>query len=467
MNPEDAVPIPAATHLQGAISPHPDAFPIPTELPTSRELDVFKDRTIMISDDLGIGSRLRKILEDLIQDGGGKITTSVGNADIYVCHWRSGPDYVFASQAGMDVGNLSWLYYLITHNEWTSPLRRLLHYPLPEDGIPGFENYRITLSNYGGEARNYLENLVIAAGGQFTKSMTQDNTHLITARQSSEKCAAAMEWDIEMVNHLWLEESYAKCRLQKLTDPRYTHFPPRTNLGEIIGQTQFDPNVIKSLYFPKDPTPSPKDSNPLRPVMHEKGSNTSNSQQSSVDIVMGGQDDINMEDPEERTAVRPKSAAKPRPVSKATAAGQVSTPIAHRRISAGKENGTPSSTGSRSAKDKALSRLHNLAPDIALYEKEKKRKGPVWGGERAANKIEREKSLERSSSPVDSNFEDDYSDDEGPTVKRTKTGSGLPPVEMRLLITGYKGWLDNIVKEDAEKVRVAGPEVELLSNTTI
>jgi hypothetical protein len=108
-----------------------------------------------------------------------------------------------------------------------------------------------------------------------------------------------------------------------------------------------------------------------------------------------------------------------------------------------------------------------LAPDIALYEKEKKRKGPVWGGERAANKIEREKSLERSSSPVDSNFEDDYSDDEGPTVKRTKTGSGLPPVEMRLLITGYKGWLDNIVKEDAEKVRVAGPEVELLSNTTI
>jgi len=33
--------------------------------------------------------------------------------------------------------------------------------------------------------------------------------------------------------------------------------------------------------------------------------------------------------------------------------------------------------------------------------------------------------------------------------KRMRTG--LPPVEIRLLITGYKGWLDDINKEDIEK----------------
>ena len=426
---------------------------MPTNSPESRHLDVFNDKTVMLSDDLAIGNRLRKIIEDLIQDGGGRITDSVHSADIYICHWRSGRDYVFASRAGIDVGNLSWLYHLITHNEWTSPLRMLLHYPLPEDGIPGFKDFRITLSNYGGEARIYLENLVIAAGGEFTKSMKQDNTHLITARQSSEKCAAAMEWNIEMVNHLWLEESYAKCQLQKLTDPRYLHFPPRTNLGEVIGQTQLNPAIIESLYFPRDPTPSPNDPKPLRrPAMREKDRNTSNSQQSSEDANKGEQD-IDMKDVEEhRLAVRPRSAPRARSSSKTAAATQIATPVANRRVSAGKENGTPSSTGSRSAKEKALSKLHDLAPDIALYEKERKRKGHVWGGDRAANKMEVERSLERSSSPDNINEQDDSSDEEVPKPKRTKTGAGLPPVEIRLLITGYKGWLNNPAKEDRDKV---------------
>lgn len=40
----------------------------------------------------------------------------------------------------------------------------------------------ITVSNYGGEARLYLENLIEAAGARFTKSMKAENTHLITAR---------------------------------------------------------------------------------------------------------------------------------------------------------------------------------------------------------------------------------------------------------------------------------------------
>lgn len=330
----------------------------------------------------------------------------------------------------------------------------LLHYPLPENGIPGFEDFRITLSNYGGEARIYLENLVVAAGGEFTKSMKPDNTHLITARRSSEKCGAASEWNIEMVNHLWLEESYAKCTLQTISDPRYTHFPPRTNLGEVIGRTQLDPVIMESFYYPRDPTPSPGDPKPLRrPIMREKDRNMSNSRQSSGSGAVG-EDDIDMEDNEEQhLPARPKTASKPRRSSKAPSAGQIATPIASRRVSAGKENGTPSSTGSRGAKDRALSRLHDLAPDIALYEKERKRKGPVWGGERAANKIEKEKSLERNSSPDDLADQEDYSEEEVPKPnKRTKTGSGLPPVEIRLLITGYKGWLGNVTKEDAGKV---------------
>jgi hypothetical protein len=408
----------------------------------------------MLSEDLDINSRLRKIIEDLIEGGGGSITSTCHQADIFVCHWREGRDYVLASRAGKDVGNLSWLYHLITHNEWTSPMRRLLHYPLPRNGIPGFKGLRITLSNYGGEARIYLENLVTAAGGEFTKSMKQDNTHLITARKNSEKCTAAEEWNIEMINHLWIEESYAKCKIQKLTDPRYTHFPPRTNLGEVIGTTQFDPEILERIYFPRDPTPSPDDPQPTkRPAMREKDRNSASSQKSGEDVVMGGVDNEDEEDP----APKPKKATARR--SKNSGLSDVSTP-ASRRISAGKENDTPSSTNSRCAKDKALNNIHGMAPDIALYEKERKRKGAVWGGERAANKIEKEKSAERSSSPAVDVEENDYSESERAKKRaKTKPGpkaglkSGLPPAEIRLLITGYKGWIGNIQKEETEKVR--------------
>ena len=414
----------------------------------------------MISEDLNLGSRLRGIIEDLITGGEGHITNSVHNADIYVCHYREGRDYVFASRANIDVGNLSWLYHLITHNEWTSPFRRLLHYPIPKNGIEGFGDFRITLSNYGGEARIYLENLVLAAGGEFTKSMKQDNTHLITARKSSEKCQAAEEWNINMVNHLWLEESYAKCQVQTLTDPRYNHFPPRTNLGEIIGQTQLDTDVLRLLYFPQDPTPSPSDPKTLRkPVVRKPDLNTSGETET---------DEEEEELPKKKTTkpiLQPRPRGRPSGVSQGSTpiSRRVSTPVSH-KTSFGKENETPSST--RSAKDKALSKLHDLAPDIALYERENKRKGHVWGGDRAANQVEKSKAAERSSSPADVDDDGDVVMETRP-AKKQRTMQGLPPVDIRLLITGYKQWYNNLAKEDSEKVSLSNDLSLKLTNITI
>ncbi|TVY27375.1 BRCT-containing protein [Lachnellula hyalina] len=448
MKPEDTLAIPDSDRLLGASSPHPDTLPISTV--DLRHLDVFRNKKVMISKDLEINGRHLKVLEDLIVNGDGSITNSVHNADMFICHWREGRDYTFASRAGIDVGNLSWLYHLITHNEWTSPLRRLLHYPIPREGIPGFEKFRITLSNYGGEARTYLENLVNVSGAEFTKSMKQDNTHLITARKSSEKCDAAEDWNIDMVNHLWIEESYAKCEVQKLSNPRYNHFPPRTNLGEIIGQTQFDPAVLESRYFPRDPTPSPSDPKPLRrPVMHEKDRN-----QPSLKI---SEDDEEEEEKKERRPAKAKKTAATRPRSKSTTA-LVSTPAPNRRISAEKENDTPSST--RSAKDKARANIHGLSADIALYEKEKKRKGPIWGGERAANNIDKQKSLKRrSSSPANLASEgEEFSEEEDTrTPKRQRTSkpaNTLPPIGIRLLVTSYQGWIGNTNKEDADRKKL-------------
>ncbi|KHJ33684.1 putative brct domain-containing protein [Erysiphe necator] len=447
-NPEDELPMPHCDRVKGATSPRPASMLIPTDSP-SRRLTVFDKKKVMISDDLDLSQRSLKVIEDLIKGSGGLITSNVRNADIFVCHWRDGNDYRYASKAGINVGNLSWLYHLITHNVWTSPLRRLLHYPLPKNGIPGFEKFRITLSNYGGEARTYLENLVIAAGAEFTKSMKQDNTHLITARKNSEKCQAAQEWGIEMINHLWIEESYARCEVQRLTDSRYTHFPPRTNLGEIIGQTQFDVETLERLYYPQDPSPSSENSecseNPSSIL--EKNQNISSSN------INNNEDAVN------RTETPSKNSGALRKSRRPIGQSNVETP-SNRKITNEKDNLTPLSTGSRSAKVKAATKIHGLASDITLYEKEKKRKGSVWGGERAANLIEKQGPLDRSFSPLSKNKELDVnSAEEGATSRSTKRlKNGHPPPEIKLVITGYKRWLQDHSKEssDTKKLRNAG-----------
>lgn len=474
----DTIKQPRTQHIEGASTPHgelPDLLlPTTTEAPSDlrRQLNVFQNKAVMLAEDLELSSRLRAVIEDVITSSGGSMTTTVYNADMFICRLRDGHDYVVASRAKKDVGSLSWLYWLMTYNEWTSPFRRLMHYPIPKGGIPGFEDAIITLSNYGGDARVYLESLVVAAGGEFTKSMRQDNTHLITAVKVGEKCAAAEEWNVEMVNHLWIEDSYAKCERQPLSNPRYTHFPIRTHLAEVIGRTQLDENLLREKYFAEDPPESPN-SKKARAAMEARDAKRNNCNPSSTknpggQIAVGRQlhpeFDVERDEPADVIAVTTEMFGQPVPrprINSRTAA--TVTPAPSRFRSMGKENETPLSTGSRNAKNRALSKLHDLAPDVALYEKERKRSsvGGLWGGKRAADQVDRERENERRSSSMARSVEggDYLSEDEAREVKRRKT---MPKVEMRLLITGYKRWINDQNKEDREVVSL-DIQIELAS----
>jgi hypothetical protein len=309
---------------------------------------------------------------------------------------------------------------------------------------------RISVSNYGGEARIYLENLIKSAGATFTKTMKADNTHLVTARDNSEKCEAARDWNIHMVNHLWIEESYAKCELQTLTVSKYTHFPPRTNLGEIIGQTFFDEKRLRAIYFPGAPPKPTTASTRKRKALDLTDENsvtelpahvkaTERQGRKKIDVMKDTEAEYTgMTDELERHTIN-----------------EFQTPARGRHIRSGKENETPSTvtSSSRSAKDKALGRLSNLAPDIALYEKEKKRAlkdghGP-WGGKRAADLIEREHlNRQRTSSPA-AGDDNEPKSEKRPTKRARPT---LPDVEMRVILTGFKRWVSDKNREDADRV---------------
>jgi hypothetical protein len=394
----------------------------------------------MLSDDLQLSDRLKDIITEMIKAGGGALTTNVDQTDIYVCNYREGSDYVQASQAGKDVGNLSWLYYMLTHDTWTNPMRRMLHYPRPRDGIPKFEGYKISISSYTGEARVYLENLVKATGAEFTKTFKQDNTHLITAHMQSEKCEAAKEWGVHIVNHLWIEESYARCKEQTLTDSRYNFFPQRTNLGEILGQTELDRNAVEKRYYPKVQAKAPKP-RATKP---------------------SGQPDIpTSSGPKGRadTEVATHSSPLVEKNTRGKSGGNTGTPA---RRESDKENDTPG-TG-RSAKAQALSKLHDSASDIAKFEKEMKRKGGVVHGGRRDKEAEvadtSKKNKSRDSNTSKRSFEemdvddesivDELSDESSQKNKKAKKEKVTP--KFKVMITKYERWSNNSDAESKDKV---------------
>lgn len=420
--------------LKGASTADPSEMPASVGVPHNGDQgSVFEGRCIMLSPDLSIGSHLLESIETVIKQGGGTVTGNLNDAEWLVCRYRDGFVYRTASRLDKVVGNLAWLFHLMTFNAYARPLSRLLHYPVSRTPISGFEGLKISLSNYVGEARIYLENLITASGAQCTKTLKQENTHLITAHGNSEKCTAAREWGLKVVNHLWLEDSYASWKLQPETAPRYTHFPPSTNLGDIAGQKMLDPKVLERVFY------APEDPSDPRPAMQDKDQNTASKQPPAG---KRGKDNDGVS---ETTHGTPSATA-----ARRLPDNKQQTPARSRLIPDGKENDTPSSTSSRKSKEAATAKLHEYAPDLALYERERKRVGGVIYGGRRKSDDDRVSENPKKRRSVEA--EDESEPDQATEAKRPK--KTRPPIAMHLLITGYQKWVGkgNEKKEDADKV---------------
>lgn len=458
---EDDLEIPVNKNLINATSVSPAILPVPPGAKSARSpATVFKDRDVMFSADLSITPGLLQAVKDIVTHGGGKIVASVDECDMFICQYRDGPEYIHAAQSCKEVGSLSWLYALIVNNQWQNPLHRLLHYPIPRGGIPGFKDLKITVSNYGGEARIYLENLIKACGAEFTKTMKADNTHLITARDSSEKCKAAPEWGVAVVNHLWIEESYAKCGIKPINLSKYNHFPPRTNLGEIIGQTFIDESKVRDVYYPGgEETMSPRAKRKRRILEAAEDNAYHNGPADGVVIGRDGDADEAGDDGKSEEAQAP---------GKTKTSAAVQTPVRRRRAHPGKENDTPSaaSTGGRSAKAKARDILQCIAPDIALYEKEKRRQsrtGAPWGGKRAADLADKARTSGAATSPKQKQEEDDGEGADADAKRPTKKQRCLlPNVEMRIVVTGFKRWVGDKNREDQDRRKLRDVGIQIV-----
>jgi hypothetical protein len=272
----------------------------------------------------------------------------------------------------------------------------------------------MTVTNYQGEARAYLEKLVEACGAKFTRNMTTANTHLIAARsisleflaynsKSGDKCKHAHDWGIDVVNHLWLEETYAKWQVQSVTIPRYTHFPPQTNLTEIVDKTEIQEEGILDFFTTKEDEDD--EMIEINPMTSTKGKDVESSYVTS----------------EKKTPAPSSSVRKISPSSKVTG---METP-------APEPTRTPSS---RKAAENASAKLRDeVMPDLLRWQKEKNRKRiPEEPQVSRVDEVEKKKKIEKRKA------EDKENVGEVVSKKAKKDVESIKNVENKvtLLVTG-------------------------------
>ncbi|GEQ67586.1 hypothetical protein JCM33374_g1251 [Metschnikowia sp. JCM 33374] len=208
---------------------------------------VLSGKRVFLAPDYHLSEHLKKSIYALIQSCGGSVDPEIvpGKTSVYVGKYRSGPLFrACFSNPHVDVASLQWLYHIVVTGRYVAPLSsNLLHFPVPEDAIPEFKNLRISISGINGDARHYLTVLITAMGATFTKTLDCNNDFLICAQKSGDKYnAAKTRWpDVKIVNHLWIEDSFAAWSFLDPKDLRYTSMNSST---QILGKVRLSKETI-------------------------------------------------------------------------------------------------------------------------------------------------------------------------------------------------------------------------------
>ncbi|KAL5495911.1 ESC4 [Sanghuangporus weigelae] len=216
--------------------------------------NIWHGKSILLSSTLNLADGRREAVEASVKRSGGVIVqlsgdevADVDSADVYVTLHRVGMAFMKAVRANKTVGTLSWLFSVQKSSIVISPLDQLLHFPSPLPPLHGFENHKITATNYEGDARRYLKKLIELMGGSFTPQMTAQNTVVVAAYIKGEKSTKAREWNIPIVNHTWLEDCFASWTLITPAQEKYVSFPPGVNFGDLVCRRNVAPLTDEEL----------------------------------------------------------------------------------------------------------------------------------------------------------------------------------------------------------------------------
>lgn len=83
----------------------------------------------------------------------------------------------------------------------------ILYSPLPcRIPLPGFERFRVCVSQYEEKDRQLLRNLCFVLGAKFAEKLTKKVTHLLCKFTNGPKYEAARKWGIHSITSEWIYE---------------------------------------------------------------------------------------------------------------------------------------------------------------------------------------------------------------------------------------------------------------------
>lgn len=215
------------------------------KLPSIYDSEILKGKKIHISNDYQLSRTFKDSITALITANGGELS-KLTQASVYIGKYRLG-DFFQALESGVTIGNLPWLYSVITHG-WSLPVN-LLHFPIPPTPLSSFRDLKICVSGYEGDARYYISRLVVLLGATYTKTLSKDNHILICLKPQGKKYEAARTWKkdgkpiIKVVNHLWLEESYSNW--EKMGFEK--RFEDLSGMERLIGVTKLNLDILRAI----------------------------------------------------------------------------------------------------------------------------------------------------------------------------------------------------------------------------
>ncbi|KAI0246563.1 hypothetical protein BJV78DRAFT_1253485 [Lactifluus subvellereus] len=222
-----------------------------TKLGQAETRDIWARRRILLSLDLELSDGRRQAIEaGIVRSGGVVVNYDAKHAhaecdfDVLIARYRWGNLYVQGVRGRKLIGSLTWLFHVESTGIIGTPTAQLLHYPIPKKAIEGFSAHEITVTNYTGDARDYLKKLIGLMGATFTPSMSGKNTVLIAAFISGNKATKARNWSIPVVNHTWLEDCFVQWRNLSVGLEKYVVFPPGLDFSDHLGERGVQREVI-------------------------------------------------------------------------------------------------------------------------------------------------------------------------------------------------------------------------------
>ena len=248
----------------------------------NREKSVFRGKSVLLARDVCRASEQQlRSLEHFIRISGGTvrrapkalngIAQAVRNSDFVVCRYREVQEFREAIRQSKQVGNLTWLIWVVSNDAMTDPREEPLHFPVPRQGIPEFKNASITISNYRGATRQYLTKMIKLMGATFSGTLTAQISLCVAANLKSEKTDKAREWKVPVVNHKYIVDSFLAWAPVERAKLKYIDFPEGVDYNLDVGEIRVTDESLGPWIDDAINNDEPEDmpmSDPVAPVLN-------------------------------------------------------------------------------------------------------------------------------------------------------------------------------------------------------